>query len=69
MNLNPKPKRDLGDQEELGVSSTMSFFMSNEQIELLRRYLVDKKETGSGLFPEMCNMLTLEGRKIHQKKT
>ena len=42
--------------------------MSNEQIELLRRYLVDKKETGSGLFPEMCNMLTLEGRKIHQKK-
>ena len=43
------------------------FFMSTEQIELLRRYLVDKKETGSGLFPEICNMLTLEGRKIHQK--
>lgn len=42
------------------------FFMSSEQIELLRRYFVDKKETGSGLFPEMCNMLTLEGRKIHQ---
>lgn len=43
------------------------FFMSSEQIELFRRYLVDKKETGSGLFPEMCIMLTLEGRKIHQK--